>query len=220
MGHVVLGGANAAGPGPEPRQALGQIRPRGKDLRKVSHFDASCVTVPDTGTTEGAGGGSFALVDEIVKRLGGGPQDGAAERTRAVAWKRVDATGLERFELRPESWGWTLRGTILLLHQGAPFEARYLVKCNRAWATLAVAVDVSGPDGHRSLGLAVEGGRWTEGDGEREEIRGCVDVDLSWTPSTNALPIRRLDLAVGETRAVTAAWVRFPELTVERLPQE
>ncbi len=50
-------------------------------------------------------------------------------------------------------------------------------------------------------------------------IEGLVDVDLGFTPATNTLPIRRLTRAVGEAVDVTAAWVRFPELTVEPLPQ-
>ncbi len=50
-------------------------------------------------------------------------------------------------------------------------------------------------------------------------MRGCLDVDLSVTPATNTLPIRRLALAEGAAAAVTAAWVRFPALTVEPLPQ-
>jgi hypothetical protein len=51
------------------------------------------------------------------------------------------------------------------------------------------------------------------------DLKGCIDVDFSLTPSTNTLPIRRLHLAVGESRELTAAWVRFPELTVEPLAQ-
>jgi hypothetical protein len=138
----------------------------------------------------------------------------------AAAWRRLDATGLERFELLPDKSGWMLRGTILLVHQGRPYEARYLVTCDAAWATRAFAIDLRGPEGSSALGLAVEDGRWADARGEREGVRGCVDVDLGWTPSTNTLPIRRLGLAVGESRAVQAAWVRFPELTVEPLDQE
>jgi hypothetical protein len=52
-----------------------------------------------------------------------------------------------------------------------------------------------------------------------EALHGLIDVDLGITPATNTLPIRRLDPAIGETVAVTAAWVRFPELTIEPLPQ-
>jgi hypothetical protein len=50
-------------------------------------------------------------------------------------------------------------------------------------------------------------------------VAGCLDVDLAFSPSTNILPLRRLGLAAGESREVTAAWLRFPELTVEPLPQ-
>jgi len=46
-----------------------------------------------------------------------------------------------------------------------------------------------------------------------------VDVDLGFSPMTNSLPIWRLGLAPGETRAIRAAWVRFPEFTVEVLRQ-
>ena len=52
-----------------------------------------------------------------------------------------------------------------------------------------------------------------------EALHGLIDVDLGFSPVTNTLPIRRLDPAIGEAVAVTAAWVRFPELTIEPLPQ-
>jgi hypothetical protein len=55
--------------------------------------------------------------------------------------------------------------------------------------------------------------------GELPELAEFVDVDLEISPSTNTLPIRRLNLAIGESRELTAAWVRFPELTVEPLAQ-
>jgi uncharacterized protein len=46
-----------------------------------------------------------------------------------------------------------------------------------------------------------------------------VDVDLNVTPATNTLSLRRLNLEVGASAEVVAAWVRFPELTVEPLWQ-
>jgi hypothetical protein len=145
----------------------------------------------------------------------------SADARAALAWKRLDCAGLERFELLRDPSGWTLRGTLLLVHGGAPFEARYGVSCDEGWKTRAVAVHLYGPQGDRSLRLAAQDGRWYDDEGvERESLRGCLDVDLGWSPSTNTLPIRRLDLAVGQPQAVTAAWVRFPELTLEPLPQE
>jgi hypothetical protein len=45
------------------------------------------------------------------------------------------------------------------------------------------------------------------------------DIDLAVTPATNTLPIRRLNLEVGQSQEVTAAWLKFPDLTLEILPQ-
>ncbi len=48
---------------------------------------------------------------------------------------------------------------------------------------------------------------------------GLLDIDLSITPSTNTLPIRRLDLAVGGRKSVEALWIRFPDLQIDQLSQ-
>lgn len=77
------------------------------------------------------------------------------------------------------------------------------------------------PAGGRRLELAVAGDRWYVNGREEAAVRGCVDLDLGWSPSTNTLPIRRLNLPVGHSSGVLRmAWVRFPGLTVEALPQE
>ena len=48
---------------------------------------------------------------------------------------------------------------------------------------------------------------------------GCTDVDLGLSPSTNTLPIRRLNLAIGASHTIQAAWVVFPELSVQKAAQ-
>jgi hypothetical protein len=39
------------------------------------------------------------------------------------------------------------------------------------------------------------------------------------TPATNALPIKRLNLAVGESSEIQVAWIRVPSLAVVRAGQ-
>ncbi len=100
-----------------------------------------------------------------------------------------------------------------------PVRLDYSVECNAAWETRSAAVtgwvgstevDVhvsAGPDGWRRNGELVA------------SVAGCVDVDLNFSPSTNLLPLRRLDLAVGSEAVVRAAWLRFPSFTLEPLEQ-
>jgi len=102
-----------------------------------------------------------------------------------------------------------------------PAEARYEVTCDPGWRTLRTTVTLRDDAGERSLDLVADGGRWWVDGDEAASVRGCIDVDLEWSPSTNTLPIRRLDVPVGgATGTLLMAWVRFPALTVEPLPQE
>jgi uncharacterized protein len=50
-------------------------------------------------------------------------------------------------------------------------------------------------------------------------VAGCLDVDLSFSPATNLLPIRRLALQPGQSAPVRAAWVGFPGFGIEPLDQ-
>ena len=61
--------------------------------------------------------------------------------------------------------------------------------------------------------------RWWLAGQEQKILRGCHDIDFGFTPATNTLPIRRLKLGVGRKAKVTAAWVQFPSLEIEPLPQ-
>jgi hypothetical protein len=138
---------------------------------------------------------------------------------RALLWRREDEPGMEHFRLHDGAGGARLVGTVLLAHDGAPLHAEYEVECSAAWETRAVRVTQRYGGAVRALALTVSDGRWRHDGTDVPAVHGCVDVDIAVTPSTNTLPIRRLRLAVGETRAVTAAWVRLPELVVQPLMQ-
>jgi len=139
--------------------------------------------------------------------------------TAAVLWQRVDAPGTEHFRLEDGAEGARLTGTVLLAEDGAPMHVEYEIECGPGFATRVARVTILAPE-PRTLELRVDDEcRWWLDGREIESVAGCRDVDLSVTPSTNTLPIRRLALPVGGTAEVTAAWIRFPEMTVEPLRQ-
>jgi uncharacterized protein len=145
----------------------------------------------------------------------------APQLIRTGLWRWLQGTGLERFQLLRAVDQWILRGTILTLAEQDPGEARYEIICNNSWHTRSADISVQDRDGERALRIRSENGRWYENDQLNETVNGCIDIDLGWSPSTNTLPIRRLQLAVGQSSGpVTAAWVRFPDLTLQPLPQE
>jgi hypothetical protein len=89
-------------------------------------------------------------------------------------------------------------------------------------AVLTVAVSGPGAPAATRLALRTDGeGRWADDvhHGPVPELAGCIDVDLSSTPLTNTLPIRRLGLAPGMIRDVMVAYIKIPELTVSAVAQ-
>jgi uncharacterized protein len=136
-------------------------------------------------------------------------------------WRWLQGTGLERFEFLRAGEEWIFRGTILTLAGGAAAEAHYELACDSAFRTRRAHVSVRDAAGERTLQIAAENGRWYANGHENKAVQGALDIDLGWSPSTNTLPIRRLGLAIGQASGeFTAAWVRFPELSLEPLPQE
>ena len=135
-------------------------------------------------------------------------------------WRWLVGTGLERFELMHAGEEWVLQGTILAMPSSAA-EARYEIICDAQFRTQRVQIVLRDFGGERRLELSAENGRWYANGQEAASVRGAIDVDLGWSPSTNTLPICRLGLEVGQSSGeFTAAWVRFPELVLEPLPQE
>jgi uncharacterized protein len=61
--------------------------------------------------------------------------------------------------------------------------------------------------------------RWQVNGVAKPVVNNCVDLDVNFSPSTNLLPIRRLDLEVGAQAEVMAAWLRFPSFEFEPLSQ-
>ncbi len=76
------------------------------------------------------------------------------------------------------------------------------------------------PKGAHALSLEHDGeGGWRLDGQPAPALEGCLDVDLEASVFTNALPVRRLALGVGERAEARAAWVRALDLSVEPLHQ-
>ena len=147
--------------------------------------------------------------------------DSASQSVAIGLWKWLQGTGLERFEFLRSADEWILRGTILTLAHNAAVEAGYEIACDHLWRTKAANISVRDASGERKLTITAQSGRWYENGIENQAVRGAIDIDLGWSPCTNTLPIRRLGLEIGQTSGeFAAAWVRFPELTLQPLPQE
>ena len=145
----------------------------------------------------------------------------ADDLKRVVVWKNMLLDGRDCCGLRHTAEGWRLKGTVVgVLKDQRPILASYGIQCDENWLTHRVQVERTIGNDVKNLSLTVESrGVWHSSGQELPGVRGCGDVDLALTPATNTLPIRRLNLQIGSSESIIAAWVKFPELTVQPLSQ-
>ena len=213
--------------GPYRRQGVGrrllefvekQARERGADRLVLT---TGLKNVDAQGFYRASGFVDHALA--MKKSLGDDTASGLREirkPRRAVLWRRDEPTGNESFLLSSDEAGWHLEGDIVALLDQQPAHVRYRIACDPAWRTLAAEISQERAGVRRELHITVRdrGRWWVEGE-EDARLGGCTDIDLEISPSTSTIPIRRLNLGIGKEYEVTAAWVRFPGLTLEPLLQ-
>jgi hypothetical protein len=141
-------------------------------------------------------------------------------RTCSLLWRRVDRPGHECARLSRLGAEWHLSGCAVFLHEARACRLDYLVICDARWHTRAASVSgwIGDDVVHVNL-IADAAHRWIVNGTRCPQVDGCIDLDLNFSPSTNLLPIRRLQLAPGESAEVTAAWLRFPGFVLEPLTQ-
>ena len=140
--------------------------------------------------------------------------------TWSIVWRRLDTPGHEASRLWQDGAEWRVAGTAALVLEEQPCRLDYAVTCGADWRTRSATV--TGWVGSEPVAVelkADDAGRWRLNGVEQPVVAGCLDVDLGFSPCTNLLPIRRLGLAVGEGADVRAAWLGFPGLELEPLPQ-
>lgn len=141
--------------------------------------------------------------------------------TKRVAWRRSDGIATdEQCTVTLRGGGVSLVGTVLGAEAGVPLRVEYQILTDAAG--VSAAAHVRDLRGFAARTLVVERdvkGNWRVDGVVDRALKGCTDVDLGCSPSTNTLPIRRLHLAIGASKTIKAAWIRFPGLTVENVAQ-
>ena len=134
---------------------------------------------------------------------------------RAIYWPGHEACSLYRLNSE-----WRLEGTAVFLYEGQTCRLSYSIACDASWQTRNATISGWVGDNDINLGVTVEANHdWEVNGVTKTAVNGCIDLDLNFSPATNLLPIRRLNLEIGQQAEVKAAWLRFPSFELEPLSQ-
>jgi uncharacterized protein len=134
-----------------------------------------------------------------------------------AAWRHQEALdGFEVVLIRAHDGGWLMEGDTAAVEEGEAYAVRYAIDVDAGWSTRRAHVTSLVAERR----LETDGaGNWLV-DGERApHLDGIFDVDVESSALTNAFPVHRLGLKVGEEADAPAAYVRALDLRVERLEQ-
>ena len=138
----------------------------------------------------------------------------------SALWRRLDTPGHDACRLERSAAGWQIDGTAIFRADDVPARLDYQVGCDSEFVSQRGRV--TGWLGARAIDVSIvrtAGGVWSL-DGEVVPgLESSVDLDLGFTPATNALQIRRLALAVGQAGHAPAAWLDVSAGSLELLAQ-
>lgn len=139
----------------------------------------------------------------------------------SILWRSHLYSGHDYCTIQNVRDGWELSGTALLIIDNLPGRLDYVVHCDRGWKTSSASIE--GYVRNKTIGIQVEvndSRDWIINGRVQSDLRGCLDIDLAFTPATNTLPIRRLRLGAGDSMTTRAAWLKVPEFRFSALDQQ
>lgn len=128
-----------------------------------------------------------------------------------IRWQSWEGDTTEELLLKETAAGFTADSRITGTGR-IPFSLRYCIHLDPLWRTRTCMLEMEGTK--KGLSLVSDGsGNWTDALGPLPELAGAIDVDISLTPFTNTLPIRRLQLREKQSEEILVVYIA-PDLTV------
>jgi len=137
-----------------------------------------------------------------------------------VMWVPLTGAGLEHLHLLQHDEGNAIDSVVIGMEQETPFRLWYEIHTDKDWKVRKCTLRLLG-GGYQEITLHADGqGHWTDAAGvSLSALDRCIDVDISVTPLTNTLPIRRLSLQPGQSADLLVAYLTVPQLQVRMMQQ-
>jgi hypothetical protein len=138
-----------------------------------------------------------------------------------AAWRHRGAReGFEVSFFDRSKDGYRLCGHTTAVEDARAWSVRYRIEVDPDWLTRRASVSAQVGSLGRELLVEHDGcGHWLIDGDARPDLDGCLDIDLESSAVTNALPVHRLGMQLGEAADAPAVYVRALDLAVERLEQ-
>jgi hypothetical protein len=133
-------------------------------------------------------------------------------------WRDWHGNSIEHLVLKETGHSINAESVIISKDDANPYAARYQIVCDNEWRVRSVGVELLGEDRNIRL-IGDRNGSWSDETKDLTQLRGAIDVDITATPFTNTLPIRRLSLGKEQSADILTVYIHLPELKITADPQ-
>lgn len=125
-----------------------------------------------------------------------------------LLWTGREYYSLENCLVKSDKAGISVDSMIVGFYEDALYRVGYKIKMTPKWETLSFELITQVYDEQKVQRFESNGaGKWTSEGKPYPNFDGCIDIDIPITPFTNSLPIRRLELSIGETKEIQVAYL-------------
>ncbi len=141
---------------------------------------------------------------------------------KTLVWKRdyENTHTIEVLQCKNENNWFDVKSIVSGILNGKPVVIEYFVRIDENWKVKTVKIHSLITKDKSIVFKSGSGERWyDETNNEIPELRGCIDIDISLTPFTNTLPIKRLgDSLVNRTR-INVLYLNLTDWKFEKVEQ-
>jgi len=136
---------------------------------------------------------------------------------RIASWQSANNNiATENCRIHKTDDGFIIESVVNGILNDTPTYCAYKIRTNQNWETQEFTVYTWIGWEEKTVYMKKDAsGNWENEGRDTTEFKDCIDIDISTTPFTNTLPIRRLQLEIGASKVISVVYINAAKQTVE-----
>lgn len=137
-----------------------------------------------------------------------------------ILWTGWENQSVEFCNLVKKPTDIEVNGSIISSYSGEFCKVEYSIFLNPDWTVSAFTLEAQFSQEPVNWYLNAEKGHgWTIAHHDAEPFKDCIDIDISFTPFTNSLPVNRLHMKEGDTADIQVLYIDIMERKLKPVNQ-
>ncbi|WP_340066659.1 putative glycolipid-binding domain-containing protein [Ascidiimonas aurantiaca] len=143
------------------------------------------------------------------------------EKEKIIIWRRDDESSTsETLQFKKYGKGFIVKSTVNGILESQPILMEYQIIINRDWVVKEVEIKSLLGELNKITLKSDLNGKWYDVENQEiSELNGCIDIDISITPFTNTLPIKRLGNSLEQRTKITVLYFDIKNWEYKKVKQ-